>query len=331
MTIRDALILLEATRIGMIPRVKRRLNGLERKYIRPNSVFAWNETECGMKRWTDGKNWSPSKVSGPFLIYRELDDNKNIKSDSLIKQSFSVITKQGQKLHLISYYLSGSQDKNSTPSNNPNFSSIQLTLQVYPDHLLETKEQEVYHSPEPVMVTTRYSPPTIHMPYLNQYTMQYNPNAQVPGPAPITATVPAPIAHYTSTPHPIASAYPPPPPPHQHPHPQHIASNSYSSVPKPQTPKVFQFNVPYGVGNSPVMSQPVPTAQFQPQSNGFEPHPPATMVADRYINNEYLPPIETIPRAFQPPPLPEHRTPCNYNRDDKYALNVLDKGFSTTV
>lgn len=31
----------------------------------------------GIKRWTDGLVWSPSRINGNFLIYRELDDRKN--------------------------------------------------------------------------------------------------------------------------------------------------------------------------------------------------------------------------------------------------------------
>ena len=41
--------------------------------IRSGSVFVFDEQESGIRRWTDGKLWSPSRVLGNFLIYRELE------------------------------------------------------------------------------------------------------------------------------------------------------------------------------------------------------------------------------------------------------------------
>lgn len=93
-----------------------------------------------MRRWTDGKSWSASRVSGSFLTYREMEgkrgggqfipppprhvagsspessrgsdedmdedepDGYRYKMDGLMKQSFSITTSTGQHLHLISYY-----------------------------------------------------------------------------------------------------------------------------------------------------------------------------------------------------------------------------------
>jgi len=36
-------------------------------------VFVFDEKESGIKRWTDGLVWSPSRILGNFLVYRELD------------------------------------------------------------------------------------------------------------------------------------------------------------------------------------------------------------------------------------------------------------------
>ena len=96
-----------------------------------------------MRRWTDGKSWSASRVSGSFLTYREMEgkrgggafapplaasragktpdstrgsdsdlemagddghDGYRYKPDGLMKQSFSITTCSGNHLHLISYY-----------------------------------------------------------------------------------------------------------------------------------------------------------------------------------------------------------------------------------
>ena len=69
----DALLILEAARRGLIPRVTRRLVDSERKMITSGSVFVFDEDEIGIKRWTDGFYWSPSRILGNFLLYRETD------------------------------------------------------------------------------------------------------------------------------------------------------------------------------------------------------------------------------------------------------------------
>ncbi|RKO95357.1 hypothetical protein CAUPRSCDRAFT_40, partial [Caulochytrium protostelioides] len=106
---RDALILIEATLQGFLPTVMRRLRDHERALIRSGSIFIYNEPRSRIKRWTDGRAWSPSRVLTTFLVYRELDRklprprNADFQEDGLIKKSFSVVL-QGVPIHLISYY-----------------------------------------------------------------------------------------------------------------------------------------------------------------------------------------------------------------------------------
>jgi len=69
----DALLIFEAARRGLIPRVTRRLVESERKMITSGSVFVFDEAESGIKRWTDGFFWSPSRILGNFLLYRETE------------------------------------------------------------------------------------------------------------------------------------------------------------------------------------------------------------------------------------------------------------------
>ncbi|KIW87428.1 uncharacterized protein Z519_12064 [Cladophialophora bantiana CBS 173.52] len=167
----DAIILFEACRLGILPRVQRRLSEKERQSIRSGSVFVWDEREAGMRRWTDGKSWSASRVSGSFLTYREMEgkrggnsytnparpgtktpeaaqddpsqagegeegpDGYRYKPDGLMKQSFSITTSQGQHLHLISYY-SRSHPTSQVlrqPSTDPNLASIQPAKGMYPE------------------------------------------------------------------------------------------------------------------------------------------------------------------------------------------------------
>lgn len=64
----DALLVFEAARRGMIPRVTRRLIEKERGMIQSGAVFVFDEHESGIKRWTDGLIWSPSRILNNFLV-----------------------------------------------------------------------------------------------------------------------------------------------------------------------------------------------------------------------------------------------------------------------
>ncbi|KAL7749113.1 Gluconate transport-inducing protein [Sorochytrium milnesiophthora] len=72
-TLEDALIIVEAARIGAIPRITRRLTDDERaSVIRSGSVFVFEETESQVRRWADSRLWSSSRMKGHFLVYTEL-------------------------------------------------------------------------------------------------------------------------------------------------------------------------------------------------------------------------------------------------------------------
>ncbi len=124
-----------------------------------------------MRRWTDGKSWSASRVSGSFLTYREMEgkrggnsfvapankgtktpdsvaddplqngegeegpDGYRYKPDGLMKQSFSITTSQGQHLHLISYYSRSHPTAQvlRQPSTDPALAHIQPAKGLYPE------------------------------------------------------------------------------------------------------------------------------------------------------------------------------------------------------
>ncbi|RKF81212.1 putative camp-independent regulatory protein pac2 [Golovinomyces cichoracearum] len=171
----DAIKLFEACRLGLLQRVRRRLSEKERRSIKPGSVFVWDEHEAGMRRWTDGKNWSASRVSGSFLTYREMEgrrdyqysqhlpprkkgirttpessrasdedmeeenpDGYRYKPDGLMKQSFSISTSTGQHLHLISYYSRSNPNamKLPQPTSDPKLRHIVPTKEVYPESVI---------------------------------------------------------------------------------------------------------------------------------------------------------------------------------------------------
>jgi Gti1/Pac2 family transcription factor len=73
-TTQDALMLFEACLQGHLSYLPRRPHDRERnQLICSGCVFIYEEDSSGIKRWTDGVTWSPSRVLGNFLVYRELD------------------------------------------------------------------------------------------------------------------------------------------------------------------------------------------------------------------------------------------------------------------
>jgi hypothetical protein len=62
---RDAHTVFEAVRQGLLQPVTRRLNEVERSmYINSGAIFVWEESDddLGLKRWTDGRVWSQSRM-----------------------------------------------------------------------------------------------------------------------------------------------------------------------------------------------------------------------------------------------------------------------------
>ncbi|CEI66510.1 hypothetical protein FVEN_g8308 [Fusarium venenatum] len=70
----DALLVFEACLSGNLQHVARRPHDRERQQlITSGSVFVYEEHASGIKRWTDGVNWSPSRILQNFLVYREMN------------------------------------------------------------------------------------------------------------------------------------------------------------------------------------------------------------------------------------------------------------------
>ena len=66
-------MLFEACLNGTLSHVPRRPHDRERgSLIKSGCVFIYEENASGIKRWTDGVAWSPSRILGNFLVYREL-------------------------------------------------------------------------------------------------------------------------------------------------------------------------------------------------------------------------------------------------------------------
>ncbi|OJZ86740.1 hypothetical protein ASPFODRAFT_71119 [Aspergillus luchuensis CBS 106.47] len=274
----DAIILFEACRIGLLPRVQRRLSEKERQLIRSGSVFVWDEREAGMRRWTDGKSWSASRVSGSFLTYREMEgkrggtgvaqttmsragktpestrgsdddrgdgadegpDGYRYKPDGLMKQSFSITTSTGQHLHLISYYSRShpSAANLQQPSTDPNLRHVRPQKGLYPESTVNDQQNLPVVTRGP-MAGAAYVPPHPMAPYGR------SPAAH---PAPYTPS-------YTWPPTPLAT---PPVPVH---YPSYLPS---VSQPNGQIPYGHQAAVPPGTPLPPPQPPGLPAHHERP-------------------------------------------------------------------
>lgn len=253
----DAIKLFEACRLGLLPRMQQRLSEKERQSITSGSVFVWDEREAGMRRWTDGKSWSASRVSGSFLTYREMEGKRGggnfvpvprqlggkadsgrgsdadadmeqdslerdrYKADGLLKQSFSITTSNGQHLHLISYF--ARQHPNISdlpqPTTDPALRHIVPVRGMYPESTVHDQASPPPRAP-------------IQGPYMS------SPQQMMPGSAPHSRSPypysprygawppsPVPIPPYNYPPTMYGSVLPPRPPNDRSPHqysPKHL-------------------------------------------------------------------------------------------------------------
>ncbi|KAI6714867.1 hypothetical protein JHW43_002616 [Diplocarpon mali] len=289
----DAIKLFEACRLGLLPRVQRRLSEKERQSIKSGSVFVWDEREAGMRRWTDGKSWSASRVSGSFLTYREMEgkrgggqfvpppirrpngktpdsgrgsdedpdldgdgpDGYRYKPDGLMKQSFSITTSTGQHLHLISYYSRPHPGVPDlpTPTTDPQLRHINPVKGMYP-------ESTVHEATGPPVTRT----PMQQSPY-----MQHQP-------------VPSPHRNHPQAPYGYQAGYSWPPSPAQTPPYPHYQGPMYS--PLPPIPPGSSHASPYSHHSPHMSNAPMPAMM---------PHPPPPALAEGA-----LPPPPTSSRGM---------------------------------
>ncbi|QIW95980.1 hypothetical protein AMS68_001498 [Peltaster fructicola] len=324
----DAIILFEACRIGLLPRVQRRLSEKERQSIKSGSVFVWDEREAGMRRWTDGKSWSASRVSGSFLTYREMEgkrgggfdknhssrdslsaageldsdgspDGYRYKVDGLIKQSFSITTSSGQHLHLISYYSrSAGQAQNlQQPSNDPQLRHIRPEKGMYPESTVNEQSSIPAVTRGP-MSSPQYTAPA-HPPYGAAAPYQYSPHTNWAPPSPMHTPPPSYAPYgYQGHPHPAYS--------HTSPL-QHVQYPPHGAYPAPgQT--AFDRPPPH-LQNTSLPPPPPPSQYGQPPSS--YPAPPYGHAHDYPYHGQPGHPYYPPPPTSQPAQ-PYHTAPMKY-------------------
>jgi Gti1/Pac2 family transcription factor len=167
-----------------------------------------------MRRWTDGKSWSASRVSGSFLTYREMEgkrgassfplpnktadtqggpqqeeaeegpDGYRYKPDGLMKQSFSITTSQGQHLHLISYFARSHATAPglNQPSTDPSLRSIRPQKGMYPESSINDQSNVPAVTRSPMVGAPNYgmAPQAPAYTQSSQPPQAYMPYAQQP-------------------------------------------------------------------------------------------------------------------------------------------------------
>ena len=316
----DAIILFEACRIGLLPRVQRRLSEKERQSIKSGSVFVWDEREAGMRRWTDGKSWSASRVSGSFLTYREMEgkrggsnydknanrdgiqgndnesddgpDGYRYKPDGLMKQSFSIATNNGQHLHLISYFSRSTQAAQNLlqPSQDPQLRHIRPEKGMYPESTV--------HEQSNIPAVTRgpmSSPGYTHAPHQPGQYGSRPPYGY--GPPPVYP--PSPM--HTPPPHQFSPYYQHPP--HGYPGHSPLQAMHYPPPGYPQPPMTAFDRPPPPLSNNALPPPPpygMPPHGYQPSYHGYGPG---------YAHYQ-PPPLHHPPPAYPPhPPQQQQQSP----------------------
>lgn len=93
----DCRFLIQCAKMGRIRRLRARLTDGEKRRIRPGHVYIYNENESGIRRWTDKKVWTPSRLQDSFLVYRDLNG-------PFIKKAYS-LKQEGGRFHVVVYTL----------------------------------------------------------------------------------------------------------------------------------------------------------------------------------------------------------------------------------
>ncbi|PWI63968.1 hypothetical protein PCL_01579 [Purpureocillium lilacinum] len=168
LTTGDAIKLFEACRLGLLPRVQRRLSEKERRQIRSGSVFVWDEREAGIRRWTDGKSWSTGRKSGSVMRYWEVEskrgdvsgsgqDERKSNSGRRSDQSHDNAQPRGvatrrMRLHLISYSrLQLGQSNLQRPSSDPSLRRVVPSKSIYPEFGMEETTLAPAHTLTPML------------------------------------------------------------------------------------------------------------------------------------------------------------------------------------
>ncbi|KAI9024075.1 Gti1/Pac2 family-domain-containing protein [Hyaloraphidium curvatum] len=331
----DALLLFEACRLGKLRRIPRRLSESERsEAVRSGAVFVWDEDESGIKRWTDGKSWSPSRIHGSFLLYKEIEPKRRgapkpakagadqaqqdfvLKENGLVKKALSICTADNRRQHLVSYYTKEDTTEPAllkAPSALPLFADIAIPNEMYPEFVPDGATPSGHGSHTSTAPADRRPTPSNHStptPPAEPPLRNNPPTTRSPLPLPYLAPPVAPMMPpYSGYPPALGPLYAQPPgypdPAWMHPAPPVYPPPAayYPRMPPPPGPSPMPpgpydgMGIPYDPYMGQSMYPPYPREPRQHAYYGTDAPPPA------------LPPLMQPP-PLQPPPLqPDPRVP----------------------
>lgn len=146
-TLDDCKAIISLVQQGKLPRINSR-SDICPNIIGPNQIYVYIENESNIKRWTDKRRWTPSRVFGCFLMYQEMNGN-------LCKKAFSEVTKCG-KFHIVAYSTKDDENHKLCCEKNASFknectdaimSSKRLDNAVMFESKNETKYRQVRRKP----------------------------------------------------------------------------------------------------------------------------------------------------------------------------------------
>ena len=306
-----------------------------------------------MRRWTDGKSWSASRVSGSFLTYREMEgkrggnyhstplaragrtpdstrgsdsdidmagdegpDGYRYKPDGLMKQSFSITTSTGNHLHLISYYSrSPAAQGLMQPSQDPALRHIRPQKGMYPESTV--------HDQQNIPAVTRTPMATPPVAQAQQMGAYPRPSQQIIYGPPSVGHWPSPPPGYVQYP---PSSLPPPltsyaPSPLQYsqsisPTPQAAIATSYSNG-RMSTPPIDNLSRPSAAGGHHRSASSGSYPQFLPNPSPHLAHASLVSSASTGHSPSSTPPMSKIdPRLVNPSPLSHHTSLPGANKQD---------------
>lgn len=299
-----------------------------------------------MRRWTDGKSWSASRVSGSFLTYREMEgkrggnsvpppnkqsdihteepqqetedgpDGYRYKPDGLMKQSFSITTSQGQHLHLISYFARSHATAPglNQPTTDPSLRGIRPQKGMYPESTGNDQSNVPAVTRSPMVGAPNYgmAPQAPAYTQSSQPPPGYLPYAQHPQQQPPYQYPPSPMSaasyHYPMY-HQSPNGLPPPGYPSYGP-PPHM--NSYPPASQPPPPNSYDQRPIRTLETSlppPAQTQPTPVATSQPYQNGGY-VPASTSAQNSYPTYSQAPTNQYDQPQQVPQQITKHETPA---------------------
>ncbi|KAL7751932.1 Gluconate transport-inducing protein [Sorochytrium milnesiophthora] len=139
-------------RQGRLPMVPRRLTPDQQRLIRSGTVLVFEESTSQIRRWTDGRCWSTSRVKDRFFVYREVPLSKALRNrlsldvvatatatrtrspkDMLRKRVISLHTAAGRAFRLVCYYCEQDVQRRMlpTPSSDARFAAVHIAAGFY--------------------------------------------------------------------------------------------------------------------------------------------------------------------------------------------------------